>query len=144
MMTFLSQKYCRLIKPEEDWQHWSEEAENLHGISREMLELHGHAPTQICAELNQLLLGQTVYSDGWVVDYPWMIKLFYAARMPMKFTLSPLENILSQQQMDNWYESQEVICAATQCHRHRASSDAELIQSVYMHTQLLPQSAPIF
>ena len=30
--------YSFLIKPEADWTHWSEEAEEIHGISREQLD----------------------------------------------------------------------------------------------------------
>lgn len=135
VVTYLSQKYCRLIQPQDNWTHWSKEAEALHGISRSALAIHGKPATQICVDLNNLLVGQTVYSDGWVVDYPWLIKLFDAAKVKMKFTLSPLENILTEQQMEKWHDTQETICAAKECHRHRASSDAELIQNVFMQTQ---------
>lgn len=141
VVTYLSQRYCRLIKPEQDWQHWSGDAEKLHGISRDLLHDKGIRANQVCSELNELLLGQTVYSDGWVVDYPWLIKLFYVAGMEMKFTLSPLENILTEGQMEKWHDTQEVICANSECQRHRASSDAEMIQNVYMQTQQYTKSS---
>jgi hypothetical protein len=35
-----------------------------------------------------------VYTDGWVVDKPWLTTLFYAAGVDMKFTVSSLEMIL--------------------------------------------------
>lgn len=137
VVTYLSERYCRLIKPQADWQHWSEEAQQLHGITRELLAKKGVKPAQVCLELNQLLIGQTVYSDGWVADNPWLIKLFEAAGMEMKFTLSPLENILTEQQMEKWHDTHKSICASTNCERHRASNDAVLIQNVFMQTQHL-------
>ncbi|GAA0855473.1 hypothetical protein [Aliiglaciecola litoralis] len=143
VVTYLSQRYCRLIKPQPDWSHWSEEAEQLHGISRALLLEKGVRAAQVCAELNELLIGQTVYSDGWVVDYPWLIKLFYVAQMEMKFTLSPLENILTEQQMEKWHDTQKSVCDNTQIERHRASNDAVMIQSVFMQTQHLSGSSSI-
>ncbi|GAC15571.1 hypothetical protein GLIP_2950 [Aliiglaciecola lipolytica E3] len=139
MVTYLSQRYCRLIQPEADWRHWTQEAQDLHGISREILLQKGVPATQVCIDLNNLLNGQTVYSDGWVVDYPWLIKLFSAGKQQMKFRLSPLENILSEKQMELWHDTHELLCASMDCTRHRASCDAELVQNVYMQTQHNPE-----
>ncbi|KAI1699014.1 hypothetical protein Ddc_18806 [Ditylenchus destructor] len=33
--------FCSLIQPAPEWQHWDEQAEQLHGISRELLLRHG-------------------------------------------------------------------------------------------------------
>lgn len=128
-------KYCCLIKPVSVWQHWSEEAESLHHISRQVLYEYGRDVQQVCAELNQLLAGQTIYSDGWVVDYPWLIRLFQAAATPMLFSVSPLEVILKEYQMDCWQLVKDRVCTEMNCKRHRASSDAELVQRVYVQTQ---------
>ncbi|MDO6711402.1 MULTISPECIES: hypothetical protein [Alteromonadaceae] len=135
VVTYLSQRYCRLIQPEADWHHWTQEAEDLHGISRDVLLQKGTAASQVCEDLNNLLRGQTVYSDGWVVDYPWLIKLFSAGKQHMKFKFSPLENILSEKQMELWHDTQENLVKSMDCRRHRASCDAELVQNVYMQTQ---------
>lgn len=57
-------------------------AEKLHGISRETLLRYGKPITVVAAELNEFLLGQTVYSGLYVVDKPWMIELFFKSRVP--------------------------------------------------------------
>ncbi len=68
-------KFCNLIKPQNDWTHWDARAESLHGISRQLLAQKGLPVQEVCLQLNQFLMGQTVYSDGWVVDDTWLIKL---------------------------------------------------------------------
>lgn len=135
VITDTGKKYCRLIRPQPDWLHWSQEAEDLHGISRKLLKIKGFSPAQICDELNQLLNGKTIYSDGWVVDHSWMIKLFSAARVQMGFRLSPLEVILTEPQMEAWHQTKSILISQSDCERHRASTDAELIQQVYISTQ---------
>lgn len=134
VITDTGKKYCRLIRPQSDWQHWSQEAQDLHGISRELLFSKGFSPAQICDELNQLLIGTTIYSDGWVVDHTWMIKLFDAAKVGMQFRLSPLEVILSEKQMEAWHHTKTQMLEQSDCARHRASTDAELIQRVFVST----------
>ena len=38
------QMHCTLIRPEDDWLHWNEEAESLHGITRDILLVNGKSP----------------------------------------------------------------------------------------------------
>lgn len=129
------EKFCSLIKPEADWQHWDQQAESLHGISRNVLFDKGLPITQLCQELNQFLQHQVVYSDGWVVDQPWLIKLFSDAQMPMQFKISPLEMILNEAQMNVWHDIKDEVCKKMSIRRHRASCDAALIQSTFVTTQ---------
>ncbi|MGJ8682965.1 3'-5' exonuclease [Paraglaciecola sp.] len=129
------EKFCKLVKPQTDWQHWDDKAENLHGISRTLLLEKGLPIVQICRELNQFLFNQIVYSDGWVVDQPWMIKLFADARVSMQFKLSPLEMILDEDQMAVWHDTKDKVCKKMKIQRHRASSDAALIQSTFVATK---------
>ncbi len=92
--------YCSLITPVEEWTHWSDEAEGYHQISRHTLFQHGKSIEEVADDVNRLLKDQTVYSDGWVVDQPWLIRLFHQARKPILFRISPLEMILSEAQME--------------------------------------------
>ncbi|MBC7780945.1 MAG: hypothetical protein H7125_12675, partial [Proteobacteria bacterium] len=89
-------KYCSLVLPVRDWTHWDADAEALHGISRSTLLAHGRPVFEVAGKLNELLRGRTAYSDGWVVDRPWLGRLFEAAAMRCDFTLSSLEMILSE------------------------------------------------
>lgn len=128
-------RFCRLIRPQSDWQHWSEEAQELHGISRAMLAEKGAPVQQVCIELNQLLNGRTAYSDGWVVDSPWLSRLYESAGMSMTFELSQLEMILNEHQMDNWHIAKSRILSKTGEQRHRASFDASIILQTYLATR---------
>ncbi len=128
-------KWCKLIRPFPSWVHWDKEAEVLHGITQEMLHTKGNEPVKICNELNQFLGNTIVYSDGWVVDNPWLIKLFAAARVEMTFTCRALEYILSQTQMEIWHEVKSDLAASLDIKRHRASTDAFLIQQTYLKTK---------
>jgi len=128
------ERYSSLILPEDDWTHWDEKAEKLHQISQKTLLEHGKPVREVADQLNQLLKGQTVYSDGWVVDKPWLDQLFYAARVSMQFYLSPLEMILSEQQMAKWEKTRLQVLDEFSPVRHRASIDAWIIKKIYQAT----------
>ncbi len=130
-------RYCSLIRPAEHWTHWCEEAEGYHHISRELLFAHGREPETVAADINRLLAGLTVYSDGWVVDKPWVIRLFEQARMSMEFRLSALEMILSEAQMAIWHRTREQVIGELNIRRHRASNDALIIQQTWLRTRRL-------
>lgn len=129
-------RYCALIQPRADWNHWDEEAAGIHGIRREDLVRLGKPVVQVASELNQHLDGETVYSDGWVVDKPWLIRLYEAGGQVMQFTISPLEMILTEHQMQHWHETKTtVINELGGLSRHRASVDAEVIQETWRRTR---------
>ncbi len=134
-------KYCSLISPAPDWQHWDCGAEKVHGIARDLLQTYGRPAREVAASLNALLAGKTLYSDGWVVDKPWLTTLFHAARLSMTFSVSPLELILTEQQMDRWHVTKARILAAERDLRHRASFDAWVVQQTYRQT--LAESRPL-
>ncbi|WP_420935075.1 exonuclease domain-containing protein [Alteromonas sp. A081] len=129
-------KWCKLIRPFDSWIHWDDKAEQLHGISREMLHTRGIEPVRVCQELNHFLGNTIVYSDGWVVDNPWMIKLFSAAQVEMAFTCRAMEYILSEAQMNMWHEVKDDLSVNLDTQRHRASADAFLIQQTFIQTQI--------
>ncbi len=133
-------KYCALIQPQPDWTHWDEGAEKVHRISRDILEEHGKPITEVAARLNEILRDQTAYSDGWVVDKTWLDRLFYAAGMRCEFSLSSLEMILSEPQMDIWHETKDRVLAELGQKRHRASFDALVVQQTYERTRAAAQS----
>lgn len=124
-------RYSSLIKPYANWDYWSEEAEAVHGISQADLQKYGKPGNVVVEELNSFLQSQTVYSDGWVVDKPWLIKLFDRARTPMNFWVSPLEMILTEPMMACWSEARATIAEHFDGKRHRASTDALFIQKTY-------------
>ncbi|MCF6253141.1 MAG: hypothetical protein L3J38_00120 [Thiomicrorhabdus sp.] len=134
-------RYCSLIKPAEEWTFWTAEAEGVHHISREVLHQHGKPLRVVAEELNAFLSGKTVYSDGWVVDSPWVHHLFDTAHVSQAFRLSPLEMILTEPQMEIWHETKEALLQHCEHKRHRASFDASIIQQTFVKTAQLIQGA---
>lgn len=129
-------KYCSLILPDSEWDHWDDDAEKVHRIARDILETYGRPVQEVAAHLNQLLEGKTLYTDGWVVDKPWLTTLFHKAQMSMNFRVSPLEMILSERQMERWHDTKNRVLAEVKKRRHRASFDAWIIQETYKRTRV--------
>lgn len=127
-------KYCSLIKPENNWVHWSEEAEKIHHINRNSLIKNGKSSLDVAKDLNEILNGKVIYSDGWVVDSSWLIRLFDAARLKMTFTLSSIEMILKEQQINRWDDMKNIVINELNLSRHRASNDAQIIQETFTRT----------
>lgn len=133
----IDQRFSRIIRPESDWTHWDTSAEALHCIKRQVLVDHGRPVADVAIELNNLLAGQIAYSDGWVVDKPWLSQLFEAARLPMNFHLSPIELILIEPQMEIWHKVKHAVEVDLAATRHRASHDAWIIQETFVRSRAL-------
>jgi hypothetical protein len=121
--------YCTLIIPEPDWKHWDTQAEHVHGITRQTLQLHGKPAAAVAQALNQQLRGQTVYTDAWYHDYQWLCRLYDAAEMVPAFTLKDLRDILAPEAQAQWHTSRDAVMQELKLSRHRASNDARVLQS---------------
>ena len=128
------ERYCALIKPEPTWDHWCDKAEQVHGISRELLQANGKTAREVCAELNDFLQESMAFSDAWIHDNPWLTRLFFAARMSRSFHLSPIEYIACEEQLMLWDKTKKRLEHQLNIERHRASGDAYLIQQTYIET----------
>nr|WP_284219077.1 hypothetical protein [Agaribacter marinus] len=124
-------RFCRLIKPFDDWIHWDDSAEQIHGISQGVIQQRGINPIDVCHELNDFVGGQTLYSDAWVVDNPWLLKLFGKSKVNMAFRISSLELIMKESQFNTWDKDKAFIARRSGLKRHRASTDACIIQLTY-------------
>lgn len=120
--------YCTLVQPEDDWTHWDEGAASLHRITRDLLQARGLPAKDVARRLNEQLAGQTVYSDGWANDYTWLSALFEAAEMTPRFKLDNLRSLLTEAEADQWHDVKAQIASERGTQRHRASSDARLLQ----------------
>ncbi len=128
-------KFCSLLLPPPDWTYWDEEAERIHRVPRDILETYGRPLEDVANELNEILAGQTVYSDGWVVDKPWLSQVFHVSRIPQEFNISPLEMILREPQMAIWHATKDRLLEEMELKRHRASYDALVIQETFIRTR---------
>ncbi|WP_431259205.1 3'-5' exonuclease [Roseateles chitinivorans] len=136
--------FCSLIQPAPEWEHWDEQAEALHGITRELLLRHGRPREWVVDELNRRLAGQTVYSDSWGHDYPWMSKLFDSVGRLPRFRIEDLRRLLSEEEAGRWNAVQQEVRAEAKLRRHRASADAKVLQMTLMrlkHGPLTPTAS---
>ena len=124
--------YCTLIRPEPGWTHWDPEAEHLHHIARATAVAKGRPASEVAQMLNTHLRGQTVYTDGWANDYSWVGALFDVADMAPAFRLENLHALLEQDEADRWHEVKQRVSQALGGQRHRASTDARVLQQTLL------------
>jgi hypothetical protein len=141
--------HCKLIKPAPQWTHWDASAERLHNIPRRIIEHRGEDIRKVCIWLNEHLRGQTVYSDAWGNDMSWLALLFDEAEMPQLFVIDALTKLLSNEQMNAWAMTRQEVFDRIKLQRHRASTDARVIQMTYFYSlkkvnQEMPPSAADF
>lgn len=142
VVTSTGEFYCVLIKPEHNWSHWCKRAAKVHRIPRHRLVRVGKPVREVCNELNQLLEGSKIYSDGWTHDKTWLNRLYQAVGMSPSFVLSPIEAIACDEQLNLWDETKQQVEQQLGLARHRASNDALIIQQTYTrsyHAILSPQ-----
>ena len=128
---------CFLIRPEPEWVGWSEEAQQLHGIDRDLLMRKGHPVQQVAYWLNHQLAGETLYTDAWGSDLTWLSLLFDAADRVPRFRLQSLRVLLCEGQEKLWHETHATISRELAIKRHRASGDARLLQQTFIRTRAL-------
>jgi hypothetical protein len=124
--------WCTLVSREPDWTHWDGEAERLHGITRELLLRHGRPVPVVAAELNRHLEDRRVYSDNWAHDFAWLATLFERAGIERRFALHHLNELMDEAAMARFDAERERVSGTLELKRHRASSDAKLLQASVM------------
>jgi hypothetical protein len=124
--------WCSLVRPEPDWQHWDPSAAAVHHISREHLQNHGRPAVEVADALNEWLQGMVVYSDAWAHDYTWLNRLFDVAERTPHFKLDNLRALLSDTEAASWHDVKRQVATGMTLQRHRASSDARLLQSTLL------------
>lgn len=133
--------YCTLIRPEPEWEHWDGEAERLHGITRALLHDHGRAAVDVAHHLNHVLAGQTVYTDGWNNDYTWLAVLYDAAQCQPSFRLENLRQLLDENEAGRWHDTKRDVEHDQVTQRHRASSDARVLQYTLLRLRSAAKTA---
>lgn len=124
--------HCYLIRPAPSWSHWDPAAEAVHGIRRDILESRGAAVEEVAHTLNQILRGQTVYSDAWGHDRSWLARLFEEAEISQHFRLESLRSLLTEHQLERWQSTRERVIREIGQVRHRASVDALIVQQTFL------------
>lgn len=120
-----------LIKPAPHWEHWDKEAEAIHGISREMLQKEGHSAREVAIALNELLRGQTLYSDAWSFDSSWVGRLYDEAEIVQRFRMDTINKLLNEEQMMAWDVMKKQVISDLGMDMHRAANDVKVLQETY-------------
>lgn len=121
-----------LIKPQSDWTHWSDEAEQIHGISRTQLQAEGLDIEEIAITLNDMFNGQTLYSDAWSFDSSWIGRLFDSAGIVQRFRIETINKLLKPEQVEFWHPTKEAVLNDLGLKAHRAGIDVEVLQETYL------------
>lgn len=121
-----------LIKPAAQWTHWSDEAEAIHGISRQQLQDEGLTPRDLALLLNERLRGKTLYTDAWSFDSSWIGRLFEEAELVQRFRMETINKLLSPQEMEMWQGTKKNLWQELNIDRHRAANDVRVLQETYL------------
>lgn len=124
-------RHCYLISPARDWTAWDEEAEKVHGISRETLQTYGRPLQDVAWRLNELLRNKTVYCDAWSFDMSWLGKLYDAAKMHQTFRVADIAELMNEEQRERWADIKQQVAGELGLQRHRASGDARILQETW-------------
>ena len=89
---------------------------------------HGREVGEVARQLNDRLRGMTLYCDGWAHDYVWLNVLYEAAGMTPSFRLDNVRALLTDQEAAFWAVVKQQIATEMRLPRHRASSDAKVLQ----------------
>jgi hypothetical protein len=115
-------EYQALILPVYHWTHWSWDAQDMHGISRENLFANGLEPSLIAVELNSTFAGARLCSDS-PQDGFWLDTLYEAAGIQPSFELLPIEDFVGRS------GASEVYRLLPNRHVHRALPDARALMT---------------
>ncbi len=134
------QTHCYLIRPAKTWNHWDRTAEAVHGISREILERKGRGPDYVAYRINELLAGQTAYTDAWGHDLSWLGQLHEISGIPQLYRLETLRHLLTEEQTALWHPTKAQVIEDLALSRHRASTDALILQETYRRIRNLTEA----
>ena len=131
-VTSEGERFCTLIRPPDHWTHWDEQAATVHRIPRHVLLEHGKPVIEVVRTLNQRLAGRTVYSDAWHYDFTWLAVLFDEAGSLPTFRLAHIYCLLREVEVQAWPAAQAEVERDLALLRHRASSDALMLQQTWV------------
>ncbi len=120
-----------LIKPEPNWQYWCITAENMHGISRELLQREGFEASRVVAELNEFLCHSkcSLYSDAAYWDADWMNILYSSVKQVRHFHIGSIFDLLNNSQQTRFRVEKERLATSGRYRHHRAAEDVEIINA---------------
>lgn len=122
-----------LIRPEPAWNYWCSIAENMHGISRELLVKEGQPACKVAVELNEFLEGfeGALYSDADRWDADWVDTLYHAVRKTHKFHIASIYDLLGGDASALFNNYKLKLAKSERFRHHRAESDIRMIAEAF-------------
>lgn len=120
-----------LIKPHVLWLDWSEQAESMHGLTRDKLIEDGHEISVVAQQLNTLL-PKIVYCDAWTFDSFWLYQLYRIAKIKPSFELESIAQLLDKPMAQAWQKTREEALLALGVQAHRAANDALILHKTWL------------
>jgi DNA polymerase III epsilon subunit-like protein len=123
-----------LIKPQDEWEYWDDNAEAMHGISRELLQKEGIKAATVVQELDEFLAGsiEPLYSDAAYWDADWIDTLYFSVNQKRTFYIDSLFDLLDDQQQTRFKQEKERLAISERFRQHRAAEDVEMIRKAFI------------
>lgn len=121
-----------LIRPHESWSDWdwTEEAQRLHGLTRERLFAEGLPVEQVAHELLGHIDGHRIVADS-SIDQLWLNELMFAAGIVPVPAIEHVSLLMGELGVTDHAITQATWQATRLCpERHRAGSDARWLHAV--------------
>ncbi|WP_201832877.1 transcriptional regulator [Microvirga zambiensis] len=115
------QEESHLIRPDPSWTDWDEEAERIHGITRERLLTEGRTVEDVAQRMMAALVGHSLYATAPSWDGKWLSKLLRAAGLP-RHALRIEDTELAHQRV-----VQDILCAANVPDHLQAGATRDII-----------------
>jgi hypothetical protein len=115
-------EYQSLIQPARYWDYWSDDAQDMHQLTREQLMSEGTPPLEVAQAMNALFDGKTLCSDN-PADCYWLDVLYEAAGIEATFEVKPLEVFVGRE------AAAELFKRLTIRKGHRALQDAQALRT---------------
>ena len=130
----------RLIRPAPEWgTYWEQAAEDLHGITRDMIQQQGVAAVDVAALMNADLHGEVLHFDGGDYDRRWLSQLFDAAGVQPTFGFGDFNTLLALAGVrDGGRRLESEMRARTDIgdlKLHRAAHDVKFLQRWYIRAR---------
>lgn len=106
------------------WDYWSEEAEVIHGISRDRLSRWGISLYEAYCRLDALSDKQ-VFSDATPYDEYWLSRIYEEVGEKPRYLLKDLSSVIATDRREAWQQEMETIARP-----HRAMADVDVLASL--------------
>lgn len=122
-------EYQALIRPLAHWEYWSEEAQSIHNITRNLLVEEGDFSEVVAKQLNHFLTGETVYCDSAHWDGYWCNVLFSDNAISQKFCIADVQELLAapDASVEVFLEQKHLLEDSDEYRVHRALDDAKIL-----------------